>query len=82
MYIQEIYDSLTPFERQEFANNNDEVIKQSLLYDDDLDLSGVSKDELLRTIKERRDLYGVINGIFYAGFSEIELNNWLEKQLM
>lgn len=39
MSIQEIYDSLTPYERQQFASRNIEVI-ETLLGDDCIDLSG------------------------------------------
>lgn len=80
MNIQEIYDSLTPSERQEFARKNAEVITKSLICDDGIDLSGYSKEELLRVIKERGEIYDVINGMLYAGFDLTELRSWLEKQ--
>lgn len=81
MDIQELYDSLTPYERQQFANKNVDVITDTLTDDDSVDLSGYSKEELLKKLKER-ELVDVLNGAIYAGVTDAEINNWIEKQLM
>lgn len=81
MDLQEIYDSLTPYERQQFANKNVDIITDTIIDDDSVDLSGYSKDELLKELEER-DLIDVLNGAIYAGVTEAEINNWVEKQLI
>lgn len=81
MNIQEIYDSLTPYERIQFANNNTDIITETLIDDDYIDLSGYSKDELLKELKTRK-LVDVLNGAIDSGVTDVEINNWVEKQLM
>lgn len=80
MNIQEMYDNLDIVERQEFANNNANLIKDILVGADSVDLSGYSKEELLKVLKER-ELVDVLNGALYAGVEEAEINSWLDKQL-
>lgn len=77
MSIQEIYDSLTPYERQQFASRNIEVI-ETLLGDDCIDLSGCSKEELIKELKNR-ELTDIVNGMLYVGISEAAISSWLEK---
>ena len=77
MSIQEIYDSLTPYERQQFASRNIEVI-ETLLGDDCIYLSGCSKEELIKDLKDR-ELTDIVNGMLYVGISEAAISSWLEK---
>lgn len=80
MNIQEMYDNLDIVERQEFANNNADLIRNTLIDADYVDLSGYSKEELLKVLKER-ELVDVLNGALYAGIKENEINSWLERSL-
>ncbi len=75
-----MYDNLDIVERQEFANNNANLIEDILVGVDNVDLSGYSKEELLNVLKER-ELVDVLNGALYAGVEETEINSWLDKQL-
>ena len=77
MSIQEIYDSLTTYERQQFAIRNRGVI-ETLVGDDCFDLSGCSKEELIKELKNR-ELTDIVNGMLYVGISEAAISSWLEK---
>lgn len=81
MSIQEIYDAMTPYERQQFANQNIEVIKEILFDDNSIDLSGCSKEEIIEELKDR-ELTDTVNGMLYAGVREAAISSWLEKQLI
>lgn len=81
MNMQEMYDNFDIVERQEFANNNADIIRDTIIGEDYVDLSGYSKEELLNVLKGR-ELVDVLNGALYAGIEENEISTWLEKSLL
>lgn len=80
MNIQEMYDSLTPWESEQFARDNKELIADYLLDADSIYLAGYTKDELLKAL-EGRDIESIIYGAIAGGMEVNDARNWLERQM-
>lgn len=80
MNIQEMYDSLTPRESEQFARDNKEMIADYLLDADSICLAGYTKDELLKAL-EGRDIDSILYGAIAGGMDVNDVKNWLERQM-
>ena len=80
MNIQEMYDSLTPQESEQFAKNNKEMIENHLLDEDSIYLAGYTKDELLKAL-EGRDIDSILDGAIAGGMEVNDARNWLGRQM-
>lgn len=80
MNMQDIYDNLTPAERNAFASNNADRIRDTLIEDFGVNLSCYSKEELLEELRGR-DLYEIIDGALDAGVTMVDIRNWLEREI-
>ena len=75
-----MYDALSASERRQFATANREAITSALTIDDDVDLSGYSKDELLKALKGA-DMNDILWGMNVAGVRRSVISSWLEREL-
>lgn len=81
MNIQEMYDSLTPLESEQFARDNKELIASHLLDADSICLAGYNKDELLKAL-EGWDIDRILYGAIAGGMDVNDAKTWLERQMM
>ena len=75
-----MYDALSASERRQFATANKDTITSALTIDDDVDLSGYSKDELLKALKGA-DMNDILWGMNEAGVSRSVISSWLEREM-